>query len=211
MATRRRQCENKPDAFCYICGCFTLIRQRRNITSFVRRAYKAYFGLALGDQDKKWAPRIVCHNCEEMLRDWTKGKCKGLPFEIPMTCREPTDHTTDCYSCLVNTKGIGKKLWLLKKRKTDTKSHILVSPQQSDLLCTLMSCQSQFLKDFFHLKMWVVTKSKRLLMKLKKYFHNLAILFMRPQSLTPQQFSQPELNDLARDLGLQKCSWSFNF
>ena len=109
MATRRRQCENKPDAFCYICRCFTPIRQRRNITSFLRRANKAYFGLALGDQDKKWAPRIVCHKCEEMLRDWTKGKRKGLPFEIPMTCREPTDHTTDCYSCLVNTKGICKK------------------------------------------------------------------------------------------------------
>ena len=25
-----------------------------------------------------------------------------------------------------------------------------------------------------------------------------------PQSLTPQQFSQPELNDLVRDLGLSK-------
>ena len=59
MATRRRQCENRPDAFCYICGCFTLIRQRRNITSFVRRAYKAYFELALEDQDKKWA-HIFC-------------------------------------------------------------------------------------------------------------------------------------------------------
>ena len=69
MATRRRQCENKPDAFCYICGCFTLIRQRRNITSLVRRACKVYFRLPLGDQEKKWAPHIVCHNCEKMLRD----------------------------------------------------------------------------------------------------------------------------------------------
>lgn len=109
MATRRHQCANKPDAFCYICGCFTLIRQRRNITSFVRRAYKAYFGLTLGDQNKKWAPNSVCHNCEEMLRDWTKGKRKGLPFGIPMTWREPKDHTSDCYFCLVNTEGIDKK------------------------------------------------------------------------------------------------------
>ena len=83
MATRRRQCENRPDAFCYICGCFTLIRQRRNITTFVRRAYKAYFKRALDDQEKKWAPHFVCHNCEKILRDWTKGKRKGLPFGIP--------------------------------------------------------------------------------------------------------------------------------
>ena len=109
MATRRRQCENKPDAFCYIRGCFMLIPQRRNITSYMRRAYKVYFGLALGDQDKKWVPHIVCHNCKEMLRDWTKVKPKGLLFGIPMTWREPTNHATDCYFCLVNTKGIGKK------------------------------------------------------------------------------------------------------
>ena len=49
MDTRRRQCENKPDALCYIHGCFTLIRQRGKITDFVRRVYKTYFGLALGD------------------------------------------------------------------------------------------------------------------------------------------------------------------
>ena len=42
-------------------------------------------------------------------------------------------------------------------------------------------------------------------MKIKKYFQNMAILLMRPHShLTPQQFSQPELNDLVRDLGLSK-------
>ena len=51
----------------------------------------------------------MCHNCEEMLRDWTKGKRKGLPFGIPMVWREPKEHLTDCYFCMVNTKGIGKK------------------------------------------------------------------------------------------------------
>ena len=46
---------------------------------------------------------------EEMLRDWTKGKRKGLLFGVPMVWREPKEHLTDCYFCLVNTKGIGKK------------------------------------------------------------------------------------------------------
>ena len=63
--------------------CYTLQRQRRNILSFVRRAYGSYFEIAVGDQDKKWAPHIVCHNCEEMLRDWTKGKRNGMPFGVP--------------------------------------------------------------------------------------------------------------------------------
>ena len=48
--------------------------KRRNILLFVKHAYKAYFQVPLRDQDKKWAPHIVCHNCEEMLRDWMKGK-----------------------------------------------------------------------------------------------------------------------------------------
>ena len=75
----------------------------------MKRAYKAYFQVTLGDQEKKWPPYIVCHNREEMLRDRIKGKRKGLPFGILMVWCEPKEHLTDCYFCLVNTKGIGKK------------------------------------------------------------------------------------------------------
>ena len=88
-SSRRRERKNKPDFFCYVCGCYTLLRQRRNITSFVKRACKAYFSISLGDQDKKWSSHIMCHNCEEMLHDWTKGKRKGLPFGVPMVWRKP--------------------------------------------------------------------------------------------------------------------------
>ena len=105
MASSRHYCQNKPDSFCYI----TFLHQKRNITSFVRRAYKVYFQVPLGDQEKKWAPYIVCHNCEEMLRDWTKGKRKSLPFGIPMVWHELKDHSTDCNFCLVNIKGVGRK------------------------------------------------------------------------------------------------------
>ena len=44
-----------------------------------------------------------------MLCDWTKGKRKGLRFDVSMVWRERKEHLTDCYFCLVNTKGIGKK------------------------------------------------------------------------------------------------------
>ena len=108
-SSRSRKCKNKADAFCYICGVSTFPRQGRNISLLVKRAYKAYFQVPLGDQDKKWAPHIVCHSCEKMLRDWTKGRQKGLSFGVPMVLREPKKHLTDCYFCLVNTKGTGKK------------------------------------------------------------------------------------------------------
>ena len=97
------------DAFCYTCGCYTLNRQKRNISLFVKRAYKAYFEVHLGNQDKQWAPHVVCHNCKEMLRDWTKGKCKGLPFRVPRIWHESNNHVTDSYFCMVNTTGVWKK------------------------------------------------------------------------------------------------------
>ena len=110
MAFRmRHHCRNKSDAFCYICGCYTLNHQRRNISLFVKRAYKAYFEVHFGIQNKQWAPHVECHNCEEMFWDWTKGKRRGLPFGVPMIWREPNNHVTDSYFCMVNTTGVWKK------------------------------------------------------------------------------------------------------
>ena len=51
----------------------------------------------------------MCQNCEENLRHWTKENRNCLAFGIPMTWREPMDHTTDCYFCLVNVKGVVMK------------------------------------------------------------------------------------------------------
>ena len=83
--------------------------QKACISKFVKHAYNAYFHLKLGDQDKAWAPHIVCRTCVENLRRWTKGALSQLAFGIPMVWREPKNHVDDCYFCLVNTKGFSKK------------------------------------------------------------------------------------------------------
>ena len=66
--------------FCYICGEFTVKRQRLEIDDLVQMAYLAYFRLKLGDQDKSWAPHMVCKTCKERLRFWTNGERGDLPF-----------------------------------------------------------------------------------------------------------------------------------
>ena len=99
----RRSCKNDPDMFCYVCGKFTLRQHRKSISEFVVKAYFAYFGIKLGDQDKRWAPHIICSVCYSNLHGWTCGK-RSLPFGIPMIWREATNHTNDCYFCLINTK-----------------------------------------------------------------------------------------------------------
>ena len=120
VTSKRRKCCNDPDIFCYICGCFTLPPQRRNINSFINKIYLAYFGVLLSDQNKSWAPHQVCTTCVETLRSWyqgKKGKNKGknqgknakLKFGVPMVWREPKNHVDDCYFCLVNVKGFNKK------------------------------------------------------------------------------------------------------
>uniref|UniRef100_A0A6P7FIP8 Uncharacterized protein LOC114329810 n=1 Tax=Diabrotica virgifera virgifera TaxID=50390 RepID=A0A6P7FIP8_DIAVI len=98
----RRKLENSPDLF-------TIPSQRTNISTFVRQTYFAYFKVKLGDQDKVWAPHKVCKQCVEGLRMWTNGKRAKLPFSILMIWREPKDHSSDCYFCIVKTSGYNKK------------------------------------------------------------------------------------------------------
>ena len=109
MESVRRSCKNSADVFCYICGEYILQTNRKPITSFIQRSYHAYFGMKLGDQDKSWAPHMVCKICTENLRQWTKGKKSHLKFGIPMVWREQKDHETDCYFCALDLTGINKK------------------------------------------------------------------------------------------------------
>ena len=103
--TMPRQCKNSLDKFCYICGSLTFKKNKRNISSHVKRLYELYFGIKVGDQEKPWAPHICCSRCFSYLTRWSKGKMKSLPFGIPMIWRESQDHLTDCYFCMVDTQS----------------------------------------------------------------------------------------------------------
>ena len=107
MSSSRRRCKYDPDAFCYICGEYMMKKQKTNINYFVKRAYKAYFDMKLGHQNKPWAPHLACKTCVGSLRGWTKGKLK-LNLAVPMEWREPKNHFDDCYFCLNDMKGSNK-------------------------------------------------------------------------------------------------------
>ena len=80
MSSKRRQCRNHPDVFCYICGEYMLAKYRFNVRDFTKRAYKAYFGIKLGDQNKSLATPKVCKQCTEMLCRWIQGKANSMRF-----------------------------------------------------------------------------------------------------------------------------------
>ncbi|GFV20683.1 uncharacterized protein TNCV_777281 [Trichonephila clavipes] len=86
MATRG--CVNSPNCFCYICGSYTVKKQQRNISNCVQKVYFAYFGINLGDQDKSWAPHVVCSVCIEELRQWFQ--VQGFKLENRKDISYPT-------------------------------------------------------------------------------------------------------------------------
>ena len=63
----RRTCINNPDKFCYIYDKLTLLKKESNITPFIKKTYKNYLGMHLGDQDKPFAPHICCKTCNVNL------------------------------------------------------------------------------------------------------------------------------------------------
>lgn len=69
-----RQCKNDPNRFCYICG--ECAKEKRSITSHIKKLYKAYFHCDIGDQDKPRAPHVCCLTCVKTLSTWfARKKC----------------------------------------------------------------------------------------------------------------------------------------
>ncbi|XP_076365929.1 uncharacterized protein LOC143254903 [Tachypleus tridentatus] len=100
-----RSCKHYPDAFCYVCGQFIKTRAKKysvTTSAIMCEAYKAYFGMPVGDQDKPWAPRLTCEQCKKNLEGWYRGEKRAMKFAIPRIWREPTDHSSNCYFFMVD-------------------------------------------------------------------------------------------------------------
>ena len=76
-----------------------------NVRDFTKRAYEAYFGMKLGEQDKSWTPPKVCKQCTETLRFWTQGRARSMRCGVFTVWREPKNHHEDCYFCVVDMTG----------------------------------------------------------------------------------------------------------
>ncbi|XP_061411223.1 protein LMBR1L-like isoform X2 [Lethenteron reissneri] len=66
-----RGCKHPADAFCYVCGQFIKARAKEysvEASAKMGEAYKAYFGMPVGDQDKPWAPHFTCEQCKTLWK-----------------------------------------------------------------------------------------------------------------------------------------------
>jgi len=105
-----QNCVNSSKFLLY-CGEITFLTRKRPLTPMAKKAYECYFGCKVGNQDKKWAVHVCCISCATILHEWLNNKGHSMPFALPMIWREPTNHLTDCYFCIVLPlwHGITKK------------------------------------------------------------------------------------------------------
>lgn len=102
-------CKNSANIFCFVCGKFCPKIQRKPLTNSVKKSYSLYFGRAVHDEAKFWIPNICCQTCETSLNLWYNGNRASLPFAVPMLWKEPSNHYDDCFFCLTNVFGFSAK------------------------------------------------------------------------------------------------------
>ena len=137
----------------------------------------------------------MCKPCVEHLRKWTKKRRKSLRFVILMVWQESKHHCNDCYLCEVKTEGINRK-----NRNSLTypniNSAIRPVPHSEELPVRVFEGLLELESSLYSEEEDVSIGSN----------NTLADNDFPPSLLSPQVFSQGELNDLARDFNLSKES-----
>ncbi|UYV77462.1 hypothetical protein LAZ67_15001094 [Cordylochernes scorpioides] len=164
---------------------------KKDLISIPLRAYLAYFGIKLGDQDKTWAPHKICKTCVETLYLWIKGE-RQLTFGIPMAWRLLKYHDNDCCFCVQDLKHFnrnGKKELIYK----DLYSARLPIPHSPNSPLPVFSSSAN--NPLYDESEDTTQKDIELDDSDSENYE---------EQECPKRFSQPKLNYLTRDLRLSK-------
>lgn len=103
------ECETGADKFCYVCGKFTLRKEKRNMLGKMKEAYVECFKMEL-IEDVWWAPNSSCATCYNFLVKWKGCKSTKPPFAVPMIWYNPPRHKSfACYFCVHDVAGHNSK------------------------------------------------------------------------------------------------------
>lgn len=185
-----RFCKHNPDCFCYVCGVFLgskAVKHRIKDANNFCLAYSSYFGMPVGDQDKKWAPHVVCGCCRSTLEAWYRGENRKMKFGVPRIWREPTDHLSNCYFCVTD----------LSHHKRCKKTNVFAYPDLPSSLRPIPHGEELPIPPSPVLNECEDTTESNTEIDHEEDFSE-------DEDATPHYPTQNELNDLIRDLGLTK-------
>jgi hypothetical protein len=151
---------------------------------FIRKVCYASFGVKLGDQDKSWAPHKVCYVYVDDPTKWSKGKKKAFRFGVPTKWRESKNHSDDCYFCCCDIKGYNSK-----------NKKIIVYPNLLSALCPVVHGPDIPVPQPTEISEDAPTSSSDSGEDDEEFQ-------CHTESQSPQLFTQTELNNVIRDLGL---------
>ena len=133
------------------------------------------------------------------FKKWTKGE-SSFKFGVPMVWRELTDHVTNCYFCMVKTRGFsGKNKHLIQYPSLP--SAIRPVPHSTAVPIPLPVP----LGSNARLEEWTQHTNEDQPV-LPAEGNEESLLPGQSSSSTSFRFDQDELNDLVRDLGLSKTN-----
>lgn len=190
-----RKCKYSSDHFCYVCGFYIAPKQvKHKITSKTKfcAAYKAYFGLSVANQDVNWAPHVSCGSCRSNLEAWFRGADRKMPFIKPRIWREPTNHHSDCYFCVIDLSPYKKPTDRFKIQYPSLPSSSAPIPHNKDFPVAPVKLITESQES----KSCVVSEV------LDDNSDENDEDFIPTDE--PHLINQIELNDLVRDLGLTK-------
>ena len=107
-----RKCVNNPDNFCYIHREVTFASRKCSITPTPKNILLVF---RLKVPGQKMGTYVCCTTCSSKLNVWVNEKGRCMPFGVPMVWRVPSNHSTDCYFCMVYPIQNGRKM---KKKST---------------------------------------------------------------------------------------------
>ena len=58
--------------------------------------------MPVDDQDKRWAPHVICDYCRRTLEGRLTGEKKAIRFAISRIWRELSNHHAQCYFCMMD-------------------------------------------------------------------------------------------------------------
>jgi len=187
----KRSCKEDPNNFCYVCGKHikhNAEKRKIDLCSGYSKSYELYFGMKICDQEKSWAPHFICGTCRRSLQQWMEGKLDRMQFAIPRIWREPSNHTNDCYFCMVDLPSGGRHSLYKKIEYPNIPSSMAPVPHSEEYpIPEPRQCSDQDVQE-----------------EESSYSEDEPATWQEKNELVQESFSQEELSDLIRDLELNK-------